>query len=193
MPVPNRISKTVAIMVSLRDITLDVVTQRKRFNYATGLQIASEAAHRNAYGCLDRIHYEGTLDGAQALDGSQYVDAELIVVLHVGGIDLQQIVEFSGNIVAFGHFGDVLHPGHKVVGDFLAHTPQFNAAEYNESLSQLGGIEYGGIPFYDAGRLHPVHAVEYRRGGKMDLLGELLDGDAAVFLEDFQDLEVGLV
>lgn len=42
----------------------------------------------NSYGGLDGIHNKGALDGAQAFDGAQYVDTELVVVLHIGRIYL---------------------------------------------------------------------------------------------------------
>ena len=148
---------------------------------------------RKADGSLDRIHHEGALDGAQTLDRAQHIYAEFVVILHVGRVDFQQIVELPGNIVTFRDFGDVLDALHEVVRDVLAHPAEFHAAEDEESLAQLRGVQDGGIALDDAGGFQPADPVEDRRGGKMDPLCEFLDADAAVFLEDFQELEVGLV
>ena len=44
---------------------------------------------------LDLIHYERALDGAEAFYLPQYVDKEMVVVFHVGGVNLQQVVELA--------------------------------------------------------------------------------------------------
>ena len=54
-------------------------------------------------------------------------------------------------------------------------------------------IENSGVTLDIAFELQATHAVEDRRGGKVDLEGEVLDRDAAVFLEGLENLDVGFV
>ncbi len=58
-------------------------------------------------GVLDLVHHEGRENGADGVDVSQDIDDELIVVLHIGSLDFQEIVVFPGDVVAFRHLGDV--------------------------------------------------------------------------------------
>ena len=51
---------------------------------------------------LDLVHHEGALQGAQALDRPQYIEDELLIILHVGRVDLEQVVVGAGAVVSFG-------------------------------------------------------------------------------------------
>ena len=79
------------------------------------------------------------------------------------------------------------------MGDLFAHASEPDAAEHQEPPSQFGSIQDGCVPPDVSLFLQPVHAVKDGRGRKMYFQGKVLDGDTAVFLEVFQDQDVGLV
>lgn len=42
----------------------------------------------------------------EAVDGSQHVERELLIVFHVGGVYFQQIVVVARDVVALGDLGE---------------------------------------------------------------------------------------
>ena len=50
-------------------------------------------ADRQTVTVLDFVHHETALNGAETLYGTEGVDEEVVVILHVGSIDLQQEIE----------------------------------------------------------------------------------------------------
>ena len=63
----------------------------------------------DAVGLLDFFHHESAFHRVEALDVAQHVEQELLVGFHIGGIDLEQIVEMARNVVALSHFGYLEH------------------------------------------------------------------------------------
>lgn len=57
---------------------------------------------------LDFIHHEHAFQRAQAVDGTQYVQNEFLVMLHVTCMDFQQVIRTSGDIVTLGYLRNFL-------------------------------------------------------------------------------------
>ena len=53
----------------------------------------SKQADRQSVTILDLVHHEAALDGAETLYGTEGIDEEVVIVLHVGSIDLQKEIE----------------------------------------------------------------------------------------------------
>ena len=55
---------------------------------------------------LNLVHHKDAFQRTQVLNGSQYVQHELLVIFHVRCMNLEQIVKAAGDVIAFGHFRD---------------------------------------------------------------------------------------
>ena len=53
---------------------------------------------------FDFIHHENAFQRTQMLNGSQYVQHELLVIFHVRCMNLEQIVKAAGDVIALGYF-----------------------------------------------------------------------------------------
>ena len=126
------------------------------------------------------------MDGAEALDGAEGIDQEVVVVLHVRRIDFQEEIEVAGDVVAFRHLGNVLDAGDKVVGYVLAHASEADAAEDYEAAPQAGRAEDRRVALDAAAGFQAAHALEDGGGREVDLEGKVLYGDASVFLKGLQ-------
>ena len=156
-------------------------------------QRRSKQADRQPVTILHLVHHEAALDGAETLYGTEGIDEEVVVVLHVGSIDLQKEIEIPRYVVTFRHLGDILDPRDEVMRDLAAHAAQAYAAINYESPAEAGGAQHRRIALNISFRLETSHALEYGSGGKMDLQSQVLHCDTTVFLKCFQYLDVGLV
>ena len=57
-----------------------------------GLFAHGELVSYYFFGCVDD---EGALDVADGVEASEDVEDEVLVVLHVGGVDFEEVVEFA--------------------------------------------------------------------------------------------------
>ena len=99
--------------------------------------------YMDAIRMLDLVHHEGALQGAQALDRPQYIEDELLIILHVGRMDLEQVVVVAGDVVAFRHLGDLLDHIRKRVGNLPVDPLELHITEDDEPLVELLGIQNG--------------------------------------------------
>lgn len=70
---------------------------------------------------FDFLHDEDTLDAGDILMSADNVEQELLVVLHVGCLDAQQIVETARYVVTFCHLSDVFNHVGELVSTFGIH------------------------------------------------------------------------
>ena len=106
-------------------------------------------------------------------------------------MDLEKIVVFSGNIVAFGHLGDVLDDGDEGPGDVAVHLLQLDGAENDEAQVQFLRVQDGDVLANEAAALQPLEAFEDRGGGQVHPGGQFLGRQAGVLLQQAQDVQVG--
>ena len=108
-------------------------------------------------------HHKHALHRAQALYRPQLVDEELIISLHVRGMNLQQVVSGARHIVALRHLGQLLHHLHEVLGNITVHALQLHVAEHDEALVQLLRIQHGNIFLDIAIALQAFQTLIHRR------------------------------
>ena len=108
-------------------------------------------------------------------------------------MDLQEVVVFAGDVVAFGHLGDVADDGDEGAGDFAAHLLQLDGAEDDEAQVQFLRVEHGDVLLDEAAAFQAFEPFEDGGGGEVHAGGQLLGGQAGVFLEAAQDIQVGRV
>src|SRR3712207_1293981 len=73
----------------------------------------------HATGALHLADDENAVEAAYALYVTQGVEHEVLIILHVTGIDLDEKVEIAAGVEAFGNFADVLHGVHKLLNEFV--------------------------------------------------------------------------
>lgn len=139
------------------------------------------------------LHYERTFDGADVVVAAENVEQKLLVVAHVGRLYAQQIVEGTGDVVAFGHFGYFVYELSEGYGGVRVEAAQLHAAEDGEALVEKVGVEDGGILLYEAKTLETLHAFVRRCSRKVYLGGEFLVRKACVLLQGAQYVGVFLV
>lgn len=108
-------------------------------------------------------------------------------------MNLEQVVVAAGDVVAFGHLGNLADDVAELVGHLLVERRELDATEDDETAVDLLGIEHGDITLDEALALHALDALEDGRGAEIDLAGNLLDGETRVLLQAAQNLDVGFV
>lgn len=96
------------------------------------------------------FHDEGALKGGNVLVVAYDVEQKLLVILHVGSLDAQQVVEAAGYIIAFGYFGNVAHHCGEGYGSLAVKATELDAAEDGEAFIELLGVKDGGVLAYEA-------------------------------------------
>ena len=94
---------------------------------------------------LDFADDDDTVQASDAVDVTQGVEHEVLVVLHVVGIHFDLEVIVASGVVAFGYLVDVLHGVHKLLDEFVGMLLQSNVAEYDDVVSHLVMIHDGSI------------------------------------------------
>ena len=138
-------------------------------------------------------HDEGALDGANVVDVAEFGEHELLVLLHVAGAHLKQVVVGTAGVVALGHLWDALDAAHKAVGNLVVDLFQLHFAEHQQPQAQLLGVEDGHIFLDIAFALKPFLAFKHWGGGEVNGVGQLLGGELCVVLQRFKYLQVGFV
>ena len=121
------------------------------------------------------------------------VQQELLVIFHVGSLDAEQIVETSRNVIAFSHFGHLLHHVCEGLGQFAAEPAQFYRTEYRKALVQFLGIEDGGVLLDVSQPFQPLDPLGGGRRGQVDPGCQLLVAQSGIFLQGAQDVFVPFV
>lgn len=138
-------------------------------------------------------HDEGALDRGDVGDVAQVLHDELLIMVHVVGAHLEQVVVGAAGVETFGDLGQTLDAAGEVVVQFAVHLSEFHLAEHREAQPQALGIEYGGIAADVALAFEPALTLKHRRGGQMDGVGEFLCRQFCVLLQRSQQLEVDFV
>lgn len=139
------------------------------------------------------VHYEDAFYGTEHFDGAEDVQHKLLVILHVGSVDFQQVVETAGDVVAFRHFGDVSDNVAELVGYFAVDAFHLDVAEHHESLVKFVGIDDGDVFFDVSFAFQPLQAFKDGGGGEVYAGGQFLGGESGVLLQGAENLKIGFV
>ena len=108
---------------------------------------------------LDGLHDKSRLDVGQRVQPPEHFEHKPLVVLHIGAVHFEQIVERPTDVIAFGHFGDVAHKLGKVVGNGIIDPLQFDGTKHDKALIEFFGIEDGDIALDVATALQAADAL----------------------------------
>ena len=131
---------------------------------------------------FDFAHDEGGFDGGEALDLTQFVEHELLVLLHVGGAHLQQVVVVARRVVALRDLRNPHHASGEGVGNLVVDLLQLHLAEHLQAQVQLVGIEQRHVLLDVAEPLQPLLSLEDGCGRQVDGVGQFLGCQLRVLL-----------
>ena len=115
------------------------------------------------------------------------------VAADVGGADFQEVVEAAGDHVAFLDLGDAQDAGVEFGEGLVAGVGQFHFGECDVVHAEARVIDLGGEAADYAAFDQPLEADLAGGLGQADLFGKRGDGNAAVGLQDLEDLAIVIV
>lgn len=137
-----------------------------------------------------RVEHDNTLQFGNIGHLAQLPDKEIPVGTHVRHYDLDHKIMFAADDMEFHHFGK----GADHFDEFAAKTGgmffQYYIHEEYDQLTDLAGIDHGGIMVDDPGRLQPPETLMDRGRRKTRFFGQFPYGEPAVFLEQVQDPDI---
>lgn len=142
---------------------------------------------------LHFFHDEGGLEGGYVLMSAYNVEEELLIVLHVGRLYAQEIVEGAADVVALRHLWYLTNHLGKGVGMFAVKATKLDAAEHRKAFVQLSGIKDSCILFDEAKAFKALHALVGRSGGEVNLGCKLFVGETGILLQSTEYVRVFLV
>lgn len=155
--------------------------------------LVRQSAEGEFAGAFYFAEHETAVERADAVEVAEDAQEEVLIGLHVAGVDLQQEIVVAGNVVALGYFRNVFHGIHDAQGIFLRMLLHFKIAESHESAVDLLGVEHGYIAFDVALAFEALDTFECRGGREVDRGGEFLVGETAVALQTVEYMEVGSI
>ena len=154
---------------------------------------AVQVLNVNAVGLLHLADDKSTLDGADTLDGPQFVENELLVALHVLHPHFQQVVIAAAGVVALGHLGYALYAVVERLGNLAVDLLQPYLTKHKQPLPQLLGVEHGNVFLDVPPAFQPLLPLEDGSRRQMDGIGQFLGRQLCIFLQGIQNLQVGCV
>lgn len=122
------------------------------------------------------------VEAANAVDDSERVVDEVVVVVHVAEVYLDHVVEVAGRVVAFGDLLNLLHLLHEFLSQPLAVLLEPDIAEDDELVAQHAVVYLGYISRDEAFAFQPLLPFEGGRCAQIDAVAEFLGGELGVLL-----------
>src|SRR3990167_2112331 len=135
--------------------------------------------------------HKAAVDAGHTLNAGELVEQQGLVVVHVTYRHLDLVVRvLPGDEQAFQHFrqhGDTGFKVGKALGGVAVHG---NVNNGQQREAELFGVQQGAVADDEARFFECTHAAQAGRGGESDAIGQVLVVDAAVGLQDVQNLLV---
>jgi len=94
---------------------------------------------------LDFADDDDAVEASDAVDVTQGVEHEVLVVLHIVGIDLDLEVVVTSGVVTFCYLVDALHSIHELLDEVVGVLLQADVAEHDDIVPHLVMIYDGSI------------------------------------------------
>ncbi len=95
-----------------------------------------KCVHRDIVGVLDLANDNDAMEASDAVDVAEGVEHEILIVLHVVGINLDLEVIVARRVVTFRDLVNGLHGIHELLDEFMGMLLQSDVAEHNDVVSQ---------------------------------------------------------
>ena len=93
-------------------------------------------------------HHKCTFQWSQTINRPQHIQNKLLIIFHIGSVNLQQIIITSRYVITFGYFRNILYDPCKLCRYIPVQTSKLHTAEHDKSLIQFLRIQYGNILLY---------------------------------------------
>ncbi len=120
----------------------------------------------------------------------QYFGVEGFIGWQIHALDPQKVLDRSGDVVAFYHFGCPLQGPFEPFLRHLGMLTQANAYVGDEAYAQRGRVQNGTIAGYNPSTLQLLHPTQARRGRQTNTISEIEVANAAILRELMQYLLV---
>lgn len=107
---------------------------------------------------LHLLHDEGAFEATDVVVAANDVEEKTLIMLHIGRLDAQKVVERAADVVAFRYLGNLLYHFGESNGHLAIQTAELDAAEDGKALVELAGVEDGGVLADEAEALQTLHA-----------------------------------
>ena len=133
------------------------------------------------------------MKASDAVDISQGIEHEVLIILHVPGIHLDLEIVITGGVVAFRYLVDGLHGIHELLNQVVGVLLQSDIAEHNHVVSHLVVIYYRSISLDVSLTLQSLLSLEGGRRGEVYSCGKLLHGESGVLLQQLEYLDIDFI
>ncbi len=127
------------------------------------------------------------MEGADAVEGAEGFEDELLVVGHGAGVDFEHVVVVAGGVETFDDFVDFHDDGGELAGEFLAVVFEADVAEDHDAVAGFDGVDDGDVALDIAFAFEAFLALEGGRWGEVDFGGKFLGREFGVLLEFAED------
>ena len=142
---------------------------------------------------LDFANHDDAVEASDAVDVSQGVEHEILIILHVAGIHLDLEVVIASGIVALRYLVDGLHGIHELLNQIVGVLLQSDIAEHNHVVSHLVMIHYRSISLDVSLTLQSLLSLEGGRRGEVYSCGKFLHCESRVLLQQLEYLDIDFV
>ncbi len=139
------------------------------------------------------VHNKGALDRAKAVDRAECVDDELLVSLHVGRMNFEEVVKFARDVITFRHLRHLLYHLHEVLGNVAVHLFELDATENDEAPIELFSIKNCHVSLDIPFAFQSLDALKHGSGRKIYTGRNLFCRKASLGLNDAENRNVCIV
>ena len=132
---------------------------------------------------LDFSNHDDAVQTSDAVDVSQGVEHEILIILHVAGIHLDLEIVITGSVVAFRYLVDGLHGIHELLNQVMGMLLQSDIAEHNHVVPHLVMIHDCSISLDVSLSLQSLLSFEGWRRGEVYSCSKFLYGESGVLLQ----------
>ena len=118
------------------------------------------------------------MKASDAVDISQGIEHEVLIILHVPGIHLDLEVVITGGVVAFRYLVDGLHGIHELLNQVMGMLLEPDIAEHDYVVPQLVMVYDGSISLDVSLAFQPLLPLEGGRRGEVYSCGKFLHGES---------------
>jgi hypothetical protein len=140
---------------------------------------------------LERAQAEGRARLPDAGDAVEHFAQEALVMVGAADHDLDQVIVFAGDEIGLDHLRNPRQRLAEMVEDLVVMLVERDLDEDDIAEAQRLLVEHRDVFLDRAAFLQPLHPRPAGRGREPDLLGQRLDGQAAVLLQGGENPQIG--
>ena len=137
---------------------------------------------------LDFANHDDAVKASDAVDISQGIKHEILIILHISGIHLDLEVVIAGGVVALRNLVDGLHGIHELLNQIVGVLLEPDIAEHDYVVSHLVMIHYRSISLDVSLTLQSLLPLEGGRRGEVYSCGKFLHGESGVLLQQLESI-----